>query len=53
MPKVEEVSEDVFEVEVNLPFVGSEKKLVPDEKESFLDKDGAGVQVVSKLRGVL
>lgn len=50
---IDDVSEDVFEVDVSLPFVGSVAKLVPDENESFLGRDYAGVQVASLLQGAL
>ena len=53
VPKVDAVSDDVLDVDVNLPLVGSETKLVPNEKESFLGKVAAGVQVVSVPRGPL
>ena len=53
VPKVDAVSDEVLDVDVNLPLVGSETKLVPDEKESFLGKVAAGVQVVSVPRGPL
>ena len=50
------VSGDVLDdgvVEVVLLWVCSVAKLVFDEKDSFFWAEGAGVQVVSPLRGVL
>jgi hypothetical protein len=39
---INEVSDEVFDVDVSFPCVGSVTKLIPDEKESFLVRDDAG-----------